>query len=118
MSAPSVQCPRCFGRGYQPEARKNGGPGFYARNCPRCQGSGQIEEPAPRYSIATAIRKHGERDGYEIQARDVGRIIGDNMGRVARCDVGKRVFVRDFGVAMENAEQRDARKLPRFGGAS
>lgn len=115
MGASMVQCPRCFGRGYQPKARPNGRPGFYARNCPRCQGSGQIEEPAPRYSIATAIRKHGERDGYEIQARDIGRIIGDNMGRVARCDVGKRVFVRDFGVAMENAEQRDAR---RAGGAS
>lgn len=109
-----VQCPRCFGRGYQPEDRGNGRGGFYARSCPRCRGSGQISEPAPRYSIATGIRKHGAPNGYTIEARDVGRIIGDNMGRVCRGDIGKRVFLRDFGVAMENADQRDAR----IGGAS
>jgi len=38
-------CPRCFGRGYQPEARKPtrrnpNGNGFYARTCPRCSGRG------------------------------------------------------------------------------
>ncbi len=104
-----IQCPRCFGRGYQPKARPNNRPGFYARNCPRCQGSGQIEEPAPRYSIATAIRKYGERQPSTIQARDVGRAIGDNFGRVLRADISKRVYLRDFGIAMENAEQRDAR---------
>jgi hypothetical protein len=41
------QCPRCFGRGYQPEGRKPSkrnpdGIGFYARTCPRCNGSGEI----------------------------------------------------------------------------
>jgi DnaJ-class molecular chaperone len=46
-----MQCPGCFGRGYKPEARKPSkrnpcGNGFYARTCPRCRGSGQIEEPA------------------------------------------------------------------------
>lgn len=43
-----VQCPRCFGRGYLSEARRPSrrnplGLGFYARNCPRCSGSGVIE---------------------------------------------------------------------------
>ena len=51
MSAPSVstteQCPRCFGRGYQPEKRRPSrrnphALGFYARTCPRCWGAGQI----------------------------------------------------------------------------
>ncbi len=40
-----VNCPRCLGRGYQPQARKPSkrnpnGLGFYARTCPRCRGSG------------------------------------------------------------------------------
>ena len=39
-----AQCPSCYGRGYKPQARKGGGPGFYARTCQRCGGSGQIEE--------------------------------------------------------------------------
>lgn len=42
------QCPRCFGRGYLPQARKPSkrnpnALGFYARTCPRCQGSGALE---------------------------------------------------------------------------
>ena len=109
MSAHMIQCPRCFGRGYIPEARRNRGPGFYARSCPRCQGHGQIPEPAPRYSIATAIRKCGEPQPYTIQERDIGRAIGDNFGRVVSGDVGKRVEIRSFGLVMENAAQRDAR---------
>lgn len=39
------QCPRCLGRGYLAQARKSG-QGFYARNCPRCSGSGQIDVTA------------------------------------------------------------------------
>lgn len=107
MTDPMIQCPRCFGRGYQPEDRRNGGPGFYARTCPRCGGSGEIPEPAPRYSILTEIKRTGQP--YDIRARDVGRLISTDFGRVARCDIGKRVYLRDFGIAMENAEQRDDR---------
>ena len=46
MSAnePKAQCPTCFGRGYVPQPRKGKGPSFYARNCWRCQGRGEIEE--------------------------------------------------------------------------
>ena len=42
-----VTCPRCWGRGYKPESRKPSkrnphALGFYARTCPRCQGTGAI----------------------------------------------------------------------------
>lgn len=43
------QCPTCYGRGYKPEPRKGGKPGFYARTCSRCRGSGQID--IPRYHL-------------------------------------------------------------------
>lgn len=39
-----AQCPTCYGRGYIPQARRGGGPGFYARTCWHCQGSGQVDE--------------------------------------------------------------------------
>lgn len=38
-----AQCPSCTGRGYKPEARRNGKPGgFYARTCRRCSGHGSV----------------------------------------------------------------------------
>lgn len=49
MTAPRLeQCPRCFGRGYQPENRRptKRNPqalGFYARTCRRCRGTGAVE---------------------------------------------------------------------------
>lgn len=50
-----VQCSRCFGRGYQPEYRPNGG--FYARTCPGCGGRGE-REPTKR-DIAEQRRRDG-----------------------------------------------------------
>lgn len=46
--SPQQQCPTCFGRGYVPQRRKPSkrnpaAMGFYARNCSRCAGSGQIK---------------------------------------------------------------------------
>lgn len=43
----TMQCPRCYGRGYVPEYRRPSrrnpsGSGFYARTCPRCCGSGEV----------------------------------------------------------------------------
>lgn len=45
----TVQCSRCFGRGYLPEQRKPSkrnphALGFYARTCPRCDGTGRMKE--------------------------------------------------------------------------
>lgn len=57
MNEPQEQCPRCFGRGYQPETRKPSrvnphGLGFYARTCPRCQGSGTVNRKPARRKVA------------------------------------------------------------------
>jgi len=53
LEAPTTeQCPRCWGRGYQPQERKASGRnphglGFYARTCARCGGSGAIPTKQP-----------------------------------------------------------------------
>lgn len=57
-----IQCPRCCGRGYLPEYRKPSklnpnGLGFYARNCPRCGGSGQCEARKARKARAATGAK-------------------------------------------------------------
>ena len=55
--------------------------------------------------------KKGERaQGAEIRPEDVGKDFGDSMGRVLLIDVGKRVWLKPYGLAMENNEQRDKRK--------
>jgi DnaJ-class molecular chaperone len=51
-------CPRCFGRGYKPEDRKPSkrnplALGFYARTCPRCQGSGSVEAKPAKKDVDT-----------------------------------------------------------------
>lgn len=106
-----VKCPRCFGRGYQPQARKNGGPGFYARTCPRCEGRGEIPEPGPRTAVANDIQRGTLPNGYALTERDVGRPLcpREGFGRVLHGDIGKRAYLRDGVFLMENAEQRDAR---------
>lgn len=53
MSTERVRCPRCWGRGYIPEKRKPSkrnpnGLGFYARTCPRCRGTAQIDQKVKR----------------------------------------------------------------------
>lgn len=61
-------------------------------------------------TIADEIRKGARSQGAELAASDVGRTIAPDFGRVQRGDIGKRVWLRDYGVSMENNEQRDARK--------
>ena len=56
----TIQCPRCFGRGYLPETRKPSsrnphGLGFYARTCPRCSGRGEIEPRMVKHRQSGAI---------------------------------------------------------------
>jgi hypothetical protein len=72
-----------------------------------------------RKSIAQSIRASGSDGPYTLTERDIGRplSIGEGFGSVLPGDVGKRCWMRSYGLVMENAEQRDARKLPRFGGA-
>ena len=64
-----VTCSRCFGRGYQPEYRANGG--FYARTCPGCGGSGE-REPTRR-DLANERRENEELDRRAVAA-DVGTV--------------------------------------------
>lgn len=49
-------------------------------------------------------------NGYELQPWDVGKPLALGFGVVTKNDVGKRVYVKSYGFAMENDEQRDKRK--------
>jgi hypothetical protein len=52
----------------------------------------------------------GQRaQGSELTASDVGRTLALGWGRVTPGDVRKRVWLRDYGLVMENNEQRDNR---------
>jgi hypothetical protein len=51
------QCSRCFGRGYQPQKRSGNKPGFYARTCAGCGGSGQ----RPAKIRKTIAKQHGPK---------------------------------------------------------
>jgi len=65
-----------------------------------------------RPSIADLIRRGHRPQGAEITAQDIGRPIGfltEGFGPVLEIDVGKRVYVREYGTCMENNEQRDRR---------
>lgn len=60
--------------------------------------------------------KHGMRpQGSELTRADIGTIISlyDDFGTVKPYDVGKRVYHRSWGLAMENVEQRDKRRKGR-----
>jgi len=64
----------------------------------------------PRQSIAAAIRTGSRPQGTELTVADVGREFGEEFGKVGVHDIGKRVWLKSYGIVMENAEQRDARK--------
>lgn len=59
--------------------------------------------------ISQEIRKGLRCQGAPLTVEDVGRNLGQSFGRVLAADVGKRVWLRAYGLTMENAEQRDAR---------
>ena len=50
--------------------------------------------------------------GYELRPEDIGRVLShsEGFGRVLEGDVGKRIWRRPYGFAMENEAQRDKRK--------
>lgn len=53
-----IRCERCTGRGYKPERRPFNRPGFYARTCPRCGGTGSVPSGTvfrPRKRQATRV---------------------------------------------------------------
>jgi hypothetical protein len=63
-------------------------------------------------TIRNEIRKGIRRQGQELTKEDVGKCIdlASGFGNVLPIDVGKRIWSKDFGIAMESDEQRDKRK--------
>lgn len=61
--------------------------------------------------IADELRKGRRVQGSELTRNDVGRLLSFNegFGRVFLHDVGKRVWLKPYGLVMENDEQRDER---------
>lgn len=61
-------------------------------------------------TIADEIRKGIRLNGAELRPEDLRRFLDTGFGQVLPIDIGKRVWLRDYGLTMENNEQRDARK--------
>jgi hypothetical protein len=61
-------------------------------------------------SIKTLIDNGAIAQGYELAQADIGKALDhDSFGPVQRVDVGKRVWSKSYGLAMENNQQRDER---------
>jgi hypothetical protein len=92
-----------------------GGTGLTASS-DECGGTGIIASRAPsrsRPDIATEIRKGLRPQGVELTEKDLGKYyegpgISDDF--IKKIDVGKKVWLKDYGIAIENNEQRDKRK--------
>ena len=56
------------------------------------------------------IRRGRRAQGSELTTGDIGRTLASGFGRVLPIDVGKRIWLRSYGLTMENNEQRDTRK--------
>ena len=66
-------------------------------------------------AISDEIRLGNREQGSELSAQDEGAALDyRGTGPVLKADIGKRVWLRDFGISMENAEQRDKRKAGEF----
>lgn len=66
------------------------------------------ENPSSK-TIAPEIQSGRRRQGAELRLGDVGRLLSEDFGEVMPIDVGKRVWLKDYGLVMENNQQRDAR---------
>lgn len=90
-------------------------------NCERCKcpinggyvngPNGTRRHPAGHCpDIARQLQQGLRAQGSELTAADVGRSFGESFGAVLPLDVGKRVWRRSYGLTLEGADQRDARK--------
>lgn len=79
--------------------------------CPHCEALKQLEERM-KLTISEEIRRGLRSQGSELSGADVGRKLewGGGFGRVLLIDVGKRVWLKDYGLVMENEEQRNKRR--------
>jgi len=64
-------------------------------------------------AISNRITRGMLPQGYELTDKDVGTLLSywDGFGVVLQTDVGKRVWVRSYGLVMENDAQRNRRKF-------
>jgi len=62
--------------------------------------------------ISDEIRRGARPQGAELTEADLGCLLSwlEGFGTVKPFDLGKRVWLKPFGLVMENAEQRDRRK--------
>lgn len=66
-----------------------------------------------RTPIIRLMQSHTLPNPYEIKESDIGRLLTEvsgDFGEVIKADVGKRVYLRDGILQMENAEQWLKRK--------
>lgn len=66
----------------------------------------------PTDTVAGKLKTGALPQGYELTQDDVGLTLSqwDGFGPVLESDVGKRVWLKPYGLVMENVQQRDARK--------
>lgn len=65
------------------------------------------------------VTGHNPNGPYEVQPEDVGKrflsihgvthMLSNSIGYIQEIDVGKLIYVKDYGLAIENDEQRDRR---------
>lgn len=65
-----------------------------------------------RTPILSAIRRGNLPNPHELTSDDIGTNLelASGFGFVLSSDVGKRVWAKSYGLAMENCHQRDKRK--------
>jgi len=66
-----------------------------------------------KLTIQSQIQKGIRKQGQELEEKDIGTYFGwfSNFGKVLPIDVGKKVWIKNFGLVMENNQQRDSRKF-------
>lgn len=63
-----------------------------------------------RLTISDELRKGIRPQGSELMEEDVGRKLATGFGKCLPIDIGKRIWLKDYGFVMENDEKRDKRK--------
>jgi len=64
----------------------------------------------PVRTIGEQIHSGQRFQGSELSITDLHNVLDDTMGRVLFADIGKKVWLKSYGIVMENREQRNRRK--------
>lgn len=65
-------------------------------------------------TISQRIQSGELPDGYELQLEDIGEVLNIGFGRVLPIDLYKKVYLKAFGLTMENNDQRNHRKKAEY----